>query len=207
MSERGRLLTLEGIEGAGKSTAAAFLVDALAEAGVTVVRTREPGGTPLGESIREVLLADYDAPVPPMSELLLMFAGRAAHLAQRIEPALAAGEWVICDRFTDASYAYQGAGRGLGEAPVAALEEMVQGALRPDRVFWFDVPVETGLERVSERGRGNRFDGETVAFHETVREAYRARAQADPERYVRIDAAAEPATVERQLEQALTELL
>lgn len=131
MAERGRLLTLEGTEGAGKSTAAGFIADRLASAGLSVVRTREPGGTPAGEAIRQVLLDDHGQPMPPMSELLLMFAGRAAHLSEKIEPALAAGQWVLCDRFTDASYAYQGGGRGLDSANVAMLEDMVQGTLRP----------------------------------------------------------------------------
>lgn len=206
MSQRGRLLTLEGTEGSGKSTAAAFIANTLSEAGVSVVQTREPGGTPLGEGIRELLMAEHGQPMPAMSELLLMFAGRAAHLRQKIEPALAAGQWVLCDRFTDASYAYQGAGRGLDPSHIAALEDLVQGALRPDRVFWFDVPVETGLARVRTRGTGNRFDNEALVFHEAVRAAYRARAEADPGRYVRIDAAAEPAAVKQQLSRALAAL-
>lgn len=207
MSARGKLLTLEGIEGAGKTTAAAWLADTIAAAGMPVIRTREPGGTALGESVRSVLLEAYEQPTPALSELLLMFAARAAHLEQRIEPALAAGSWVVCDRFTDASYAYQGAARGLGTAPVAALEDLVQGPLRPDRVFWFDLPVDTGLARVSGRGGGNRFDTESRAFHEAVRAAYRERAQAHPERYVRIDAVAEPESVQHQLRRALDQLL
>lgn len=207
MKNRGKLLTLEGIEGAGKSTAAAFIERTLADAGLSVMRTREPGGTPLGEEIRGVLLADHDRPMPAMSELLLMFAARAAHLAQRIEPALAAGEWVICDRFTDSSYAYQAAGRELGDTAVATLETLVQGELRPDRVFWFDVPVETGLQRARSRGPGNRFDDETVIFHERVRAAYQARADRDPARYVRIDADVPEAEVRRQLADALEALL
>lgn len=200
-------MTLEGIEGAGKSTAATHLVNALSAAGVGVVQTREPGGTPLGESIRDVLLADHGAPMPAMSELLLMFASRAAHLAQTIEPALAAGDWVLCDRFTDASYAYQGAGRGLGDEPVSTLEDLVQGPVRPDLVLWFDLPVATGLERVRDRGATNRFDSETLAFHEAVRAAYSQRAAADPARYVRIDAAAEPVDVEQQISTAIRGLL
>lgn len=207
MEQRGKLITLEGTEGAGKTTAAAFLEDALTDAGISVLRTREPGGTPLGEAIRDVLLADHGQPMPPMSELLLMFAGRAAHLQQKIEPALAAGQWVLCDRFTDASYAYQGAGRGLGMAEVATLEDLVQGTLRPDRVFWFDLSIETGLGRVQGREDNNRFDDEAVAFHETVRAAYRSRAEQDPHRYVRIDAEAGQAQVEQQLLTALGELL
>lgn len=205
-TKRGKLLTLEGTEGAGKSTAAAWLVPALQAAGITVVHTREPGGTALGEAIREVLLADHGQPMPAMSELLLMFASRAAHLSQIIEPALAAGQWVVCDRFTDASYAYQGAGRGLGAPAVAALEQLVQDTLRPDRVFWFDLPVAIGLERVRSRGVSNRFDGEELRFHETVRAAYADRAGAEPERYVRIDATADPAGVQRQLQTALDAL-
>lgn len=207
MTQRGKLLALEGTEGAGKSTAAVVLAQALRQAGIAVVCTREPGGTALGESLREVLLRDHGRPMPAISELLLMFASRAAHISEKIEPALAAGQWVICDRFTDASYAYQGAGRGLGAASVALLENLVQGELRPDRVFWFDLPVATGLQRVRSRGVANRFDAEEVAFHAAVRAAYAERAAAQPARYVRIDAAADPTAVQRQLQQALAPLL
>ncbi|MGH8561874.1 MAG: dTMP kinase, partial [Nevskiales bacterium] len=136
--KRGKFITLEGIEGAGKSTQAPYIVEFIRAAGHTVEQTREPGGTPLAESIRGVLLDKNSHGMPDTTELLLMFAARAAHLTQRIQPALRRGAWVICDRFTDASYAYQSAGRGLPERHVAALERIVQGRLRPDLVLVFD---------------------------------------------------------------------
>lgn len=203
----GRLIAFEGGEGAGKSTQIAFAAEWLRARGQTVRTTREPGGTALGEALRGVLMQDYDARVPPMSELLIIFAARAAHLAQVIEPALARGEWVLTDRFTDASYAYQGAARGLGDESVATLERLVQGERRPDRVLLFDIDVAQGLERADRRGEGNRFDREAAAFHETVRSAYLARAHAAPARYRVLDAAAERADVQRQIEAVLAEMV
>lgn len=199
----GRLFTFEGGEGAGKSTQIGELADYLRDTGYTVTTTREPGGTRVGEAIRAVLMGEYDAPMPAMSELLLMFAARAAHLAEVIEPALAAGEIVLCDRFTEASFAYQGAARGLGEAAVATLERLVQGERRPDGVLLLDLPVAQGLARARGRGAGNRFDHETVAFHERVRASYLARARANPGRYAVIDATAAPAAVGRAVIQAV----
>lgn len=201
--DEGRLITLEGGEGAGKSSQIETVAEILRARGHDVVVTREPGGTPLGEAIRGVLMNEYDIPMPAMSELLLMFAARAAHLAQVIEPALARGAWVVCDRFTDASYAYQGAARGLGAASVATLEQLVQRERRPDHVLLFDTPVETGLARAGKRGQGNRFDREALVFHERVRAAYRARATADPERYVIVDAAQPMADVRAALERVV----
>lgn len=199
----GRFITLEGGEGAGKSSQIAPLAAALEADGHTVCVTREPGGTALGEAVRGVLMQEYADSMPAMSELLLMFAARAAHLQQVIEPALARGEWVLCDRFTDASYAYQGDARGLGAKAVATLEHLVQGARRPDRVLLFDLPVTVGLERATQRGQGNRFDRETLAFHEAVRRGYHARAAADPERYRVIDAAQSVERVQQVLQQAV----
>lgn len=203
----GKLITLEGGEGAGKSTQLPAIADWLQAHGIEAVTTREPGGTQLGEAVRAVLMADYDRPMPAMSELLLMFAARAAHLEQVIEPALARGAWVISDRFTDASYAYQGAARGLGEAPVAMLEQLVQGRRRPDRVLLFDIAIEKGLARRQGQGKENRFDAEDHAFHEAVAQAYRARAGSAPERYAVIDAAASPAAVFEQITSSLATLL
>lgn len=199
----GRLITLEGGEGAGKSSQLAALSQSLREQGKTVCVTREPGGTQLGEAVRSVLMGEYDAPMPPMSELLLMFAARAAHLAQVIEPSLARGEWVLCDRFTDASYAYQGTARGLGQDTVAILETLVQGERRPDRVLLLDLPVEQGLARASSRGQGNRFDRETLAFHEAVRRGYHERAEAEPTRYRIVDATMPAEAVQDALQQSL----
>jgi dTMP kinase len=202
-----RFIAFEGGEGAGKSTQIAAVAAMLEAAGHDVVCTREPGGTALGEAIRGVLMGEYDTPMPPMSELLLVFAARAAHLNEVIEPALSRGAWVLTDRFTDASYAYQGAARGLGSETVAALETLVQGERRPDRVLLFDLPVDQGLARAGKRGEGNRFDRETLVFHETVRAAYLARAKAQPARYRVIDAGENPDAVRRHIEQALADLI
>lgn len=203
----GRFITLEGGEGAGKTTQMAAIGQWLAARGIEAVPTREPGGTQLGEAIRGILMGEYDEPTPATAELLLMFAARAAHLEQVIEPALARGAWVISDRFTDASYAYQGAARGLGAEPVAALERLVQGERRPDRVLLFDLSAETGLARRGRQGHANRFDQEAPAFHQAVTEAYRERARAHPECYVVIDAAGTRADVFAQIETALRALL
>lgn len=203
----GRFITLEGGEGAGKSSNIGFLRGLISESGHRVVTTREPGGTPLAEDIRALLLAERSEPMPDMTELLLMFAARSAHLAQKIKPALADGTWVVCDRFTDASYVYQGAARGMGNEPVALLENLVQERLRPDRVLLFDLPVEVGLERAGKRGAGNRFDHEKVTFHEQVRAAYLARAAEHPGRYSVINAGVEPAQVQAQIRSALADWL
>ncbi|MES1934156.1 thymidylate kinase [Salinisphaera shabanensis T35B1] len=202
-----RFIAFEGGEGAGKSTQIEAVADLLRAAGHEVVCTREPGGTALGEAIRGVLMNDYDRPMPAMSELLLVFAARAAHLAEVIEPALARGAWVLTDRFTDASYAYQGAARGLGDDAIATLETLVQGERRPDRVLLFDLPVAQGLARAGKRGEGNRFDRETLAFHEQVRAAYLARADLMPERYRVVDASDDMDGVRVQIERALADLV
>ena len=184
----GRFITIEGGEGAGKSTAQAYLAERLAERGIAVLQTREPGGTPLAEAIRQTLLStDGEHPVE-MAELLLVFAARAQHLAKVIEPALAAGQWVICDRFTDATYAYQGAARGLSADLIAQLETLVQGERRPDTVVVMDLSPEVGMTRAKQRGELDRFEREKPAFYSQVRNAYLARAQADPDRYQVIDA-------------------
>ena len=184
----GRFITIEGGEGAGKSTAQAYLAERLAERGIAVLQTREPGGTPLAESIRQTLLStDGEHPVE-IAELLLVFAARAQHLAKVIEPALAAGQWVICDRFTDATYAYQGAARGLSADLIAQLETLVQGERRPDTVVVMDLSPEVGMTRAKQRGELDRFEREKPAFYSQVRNAYLARAQADPDRYQVIDA-------------------
>ena len=185
----GRFITIEGGEGAGKSTAQAFLAEKLAAKGITVLQTREPGGTPLAEAIRRNLLSvEGEAPVE-MAELLLVFAARAQHLAKVIEPALARDEWVLCDRFTDATYAYQGAGRGMSVEQINKLEELVQGDRRPDTVVLMDMPPEIGLQRAKARGTLDRFEQEAQAFFERVREGYLHRAKVDSERYVIVDAA------------------
>ncbi|MFT0865767.1 dTMP kinase [Pseudomonas sp. CAM1A] len=185
----GLFITLEGPEGAGKSTNREYLAARLREQGVDVVMTREPGGTPLAERIRELLLAPSEERMAVDTELLLMFAARAQHLAEVIRPALARGAVVLCDRFTDATYAYQGGGRGLSVERIAILESFVQGELRPDLTLVFDLPVEVGLARAAARGRLDRFEQEGQAFFEAVRQAYLQRAGQQPQRYRLLDAA------------------
>ncbi|HTO19248.1 MAG TPA: dTMP kinase [Pseudomonas sp.] len=203
----GLFITLEGPEGAGKTTNREFLAERLRAAGRETLLTREPGGTPLAERIRELLLAPSDEPMASDTELLLMFAARAQHLDQVIRPALAAGKVVLCDRFTDATYAYQGGGRGLSEARIAVLEDFVQGTLRPDLTLVFDLPVEVGLARAAARGRLDRFEQEGRAFFESVRQTYLRRAAGDPQRYRIIDAGQPLSDVQCQLERLLPELL
>jgi dTMP kinase len=191
MSTAGRFVTLEGIEGVGKSTQVARLSEALKTLGVAHVVTREPGGTPLAESIRDVVLTAREETLPPMAELLLMFAARAVHLANHVEPNLRAGRWVICDRFTDATYAYQGGGRELRMDTIGALESMVLGTLRPHLTLLLDAPVEHALARARRRNAGSpedRFERERSEFFERVRNVYRARAAAEPDRIALIDA-------------------
>jgi dTMP kinase len=186
---RGRFITVEGIEGAGKSTQIDRLHRRLHEQGAEVLVTREPGGTPLGERLRGLLLDPEVGTMAAETELLLIFAARAEHLRTVIEPALARGIWVLCDRFTDASFAYQGAGRRLGADRVAVLETWLQGDLRPDLVLLFDVPAEVGLERALTRGKRDRIEGEELAFFERARAAYLERARSNPQRYRVIDGA------------------
>jgi dTMP kinase len=171
---RGKFITFEGIDGAGKSTHIATVVELLRARGLDVVATREPGGTPLGERLRELLLHE---PMHPETEALLMFAARREHLARVIEPALSNGVWVVCDRFSDATYAYQGGGRGLDKARFASLEHWVHGHLQPDLTFLFDLPPEVAGERIARQGRAlDKFERERADFHERVRRAYLERA-------------------------------
>ena len=203
----GLFITLEGPEGAGKSTNREYLAERLREQGVDVLLTREPGGTPLAERIRELLLAPSDEPMAADTELLLVFAARAQHLQQVIRPALARGCVVLCDRFTDATYAYQGGGRGLSTARIAQLERFVQGELRPDLTLIFDLPVEVGLARAAARGRLDRFEQEQRSFFESVRHAYLARAEQSPQRYRVLDAGQSLAQVQADIDALLPSLL
>jgi len=203
----GLFITLEGPEGAGKSTNREYLAARLREQGIDVLLTREPGGTPLAERVRELLLAPSDEPMAKDTELLLVFAARAQHLAQVIVPALERGAVVLCDRFTDATYAYQGGGRGLDVARIAQLETFVQGALRPDLTLVFDLPVEVGLSRAAARGRLDRFEQEGRSFFEAVRATYLQRAEAAPARYRILDAAQSLEAVQRDLDALLPQLL
>ncbi|GBL58142.1 MULTISPECIES: dTMP kinase [Pseudomonas] len=203
----GLFVTLEGPEGAGKTTNREYLAERLRERGVEVQLTREPGGTPLAERIRDLLLAPSDEPMAVDTELLLMFAARAQHIAQVIRPALARGAVVLCDRFTDATYAYQGGGRGLPESRIAELERFVQGDLRPDLTLVFDLPVEVGLARAAARGRLDRFEQEGREFFEAVRQTYLRRAADEPRRYHVLDAAQPLARVQADIEALLPNLL
>jgi dTMP kinase len=192
VSAPGRFITLEGIEGVGKSTQVARLSAALKERGIEHVVTREPGGTPLAEKIRQLVLQSNGEVVPPSAELLLMFAARAVHLNNLIQPSLKAGRWVLCDRFTDATYAYQGGGRGMDPADIVRLEAMVQGTLRPDLTLLLEAPIGQSLQRARKRNADtptDRFEAERTEFFERVAAAYRARAESQPQRVVRIDAA------------------
>ncbi|MBS1221295.1 MAG: tmk [Proteobacteria bacterium] len=179
----GCFVTVEGGEGAGKTTQLAFMRAYLEQAGRRVTLTREPGGTPLGEEIRALLLGHRHDGMALATETLLMFAARAEHLERVIRPALATGHWVLCDRFTDATYAYQGGGRGLPAQRIAILEDWAQGTLRPDLTLVFDLPVEMGLERVGRRGAADRFEREEKAFFERIRAVYLDRARRHPDRY------------------------
>lgn len=203
----GRFITLEGGEGAGKSSNLEWLAERLRQAGVAVTVTREPGGTELAERIRAVLLDPGPEPMADTTELLLVFAARAQHLAARIRPALARGDWVLCDRFMDATWAYQGAGRGLDRDAIAALESLVLEGLSPDRTLLFDVPVDQGMARAGKRSSPDRIEREELAFFERVRQCYLDRAAAEPERFRLIDAGADLGAVRAQLETHLQEML
>ncbi|UYG08915.1 dTMP kinase [Halomonas sp. M4R1S46] len=205
MSSRGRFITLEGGEGVGKSTNLAWVAEHLEARGLEVVRTREPGGTPRAEAIRGLLLDPAtDEPLDDDAELLLVFAARAQHLARLVRPALARGAWVVCDRFTDATFAYQGGGRGIAAERIAELEAFVQQGLQPDLTLLLDMPMDAAQRRLEGRldrdgGERDRFERERAAFFEAVRQAYLARAAAAPERMVVVDADRSLAAVQADL--------
>lgn len=206
----GRFITLEGIEGAGKSTVTKFVRESLEARGIKVVATREPGGTPLAERVRSLVLDRQGEPITPSTETLLMFAARGLHLENLIRPALARGEWVICDRFTDATRAYQGAGRGVRVEWIEQLAAEVQRGLKPDCTLLLDLPVEKGLERVRLRSGPtptDRFEEEPAKFFERVREAYLEIARAEPKRVRIVDASVSVAEVQRQVAAVLESLV
>lgn len=203
MTSRGRFITLEGVDGAGKSTHTVWIADFLRGQGVDVVSTREPGGTPLGEKLRALVLTDT---MGLDTETLLMFAARCEHARQVIEPALARGAWVVCDRYTDATYAYQGGGRGLGAARIAVLEDWMQAG-QPDRTWLFDVPLDVARARLADAREPDRFEREGAAFFERTREAYHARAKADPGRIHIVDSTQSIERIRTELEAGLRELL
>ncbi|HEV8330074.1 MAG TPA: dTMP kinase [Steroidobacteraceae bacterium] len=201
MITRGKFITIEGSEGVGKTTQIAALRDSLQERGLEVVVTREPGGTPRAERIRELLLTPTDEPMPMTCELLLMFAARATHIENLIRPALERGAWVVCDRFTDATYAYQGDGRGVRREEIANLERYVQAELRPDLTLLLDAPIEIGAARAAARdgGTGDRFAQERQDFFERVRNSYLERARSQPGRFAVIDATADRESVQQAI--------
>ncbi|GAB4357597.1 MAG: dTMP kinase [Gammaproteobacteria bacterium] len=203
----GKFITVEGGEGAGKTTNLKVIETCLREAGIEVVMTREPGGTYLGEEIRNLLLEKREEAMSPAAELLLIFAARAEHLAKVIRPALNRGQWVVCDRFTDATYAYQGGGREMGFELIAELEQSVQGELRPDATLVFDVPVSVGLERAGRRSEADRFEQEGASFFERVRETYLRRAAEHPERYRVIEAGRTLPEVQGEVREVVERLL
>ena len=221
----GRFLSIEGVDGAGKSTQLPAIMRWLHGMGVRTLATREPGGTPLGESLRAVLLDPRYTGMSPVAELLVMFAARAEHLAKVIAPAIEEGAWVLCERFTDATFAYQGGGRDVDPARIAALEETVQGEIRPDLVLVLDLPAETGLARATRRrlataaspetqteagvgaGVADRFERENVEFFRRVRETYLERARGRPQHYAVIDASADAATVTERMIREISERL
>jgi dTMP kinase len=204
---RGKFITLEGGEGVGKTTNLAFLKDYLKQHKIPVVVTREPGGTVLAEKIRHLLLDKGSEIISEQTELLLIFAARAQHIKHVIEPALAKGEWVLCDRFTDATYAYQGGGRNMRITTIEWLENLVQGNLRPDLTVLLDAPVEMGIERARKRGAFDRFESEQISFFEHVRRAYLLQAELHPERIKLIKANRSLADVQSSLIDVLHPLL
>ena len=202
-TDHARFITIEGVEGVGKSTNIRFITKLLQEACIEHVVTREPGGTAIAELIRQLLLAHHAENICEMTELLLVFAARAQHIEHVIKPALAAGKWVVCDRFTDATYAYQGGGRGLDTSVIDQLAAMVQGSLHPDLTLILDLPPQTGLQRASARGDLDRFEQEQLSFFERVRTAYLEVAAREPQRCAVIDAGLPLEQVQAGIRQAL----
>ncbi|RBP48412.1 dTMP kinase [Arenicella xantha] len=196
---RGRFITVEGQDGAGKSTNIAVIQRVLEERDIGFVLSREPGGTRFGERVRDMLLNSHDDEIGDVAELLVIFAARAQHLQEVIEPALAAGRWVLCDRFTDATYAYQGGGRQMDVSMISSLENLVQRELRPDLTLLLDVPVEVGETRADKRSEPDRFEQQKQAFKRNVRACYLDRANAEPARFSVIDASQTFVQVERDV--------
>ncbi len=207
MIMQAQFITVEGGEGVGKSSNIAFILSYLKDKGIDVVSTREPGGTELSEKIRDVLLDAKNKSMVSDTELLLMFAARAQHLAVLIKPSLKKGKWVLCDRFTDATYAYQGGGRGIPMQRIAILEDWVQGELRPDLTILLDLPVEIGMQRASERSAPDRIEQEKNNFFEAVRQSYLKMAADSPQRYRVIDASQTLEQVQKDIAAVLDEYI
>ena len=203
----GRFVTVEGLEGAGKTTCLEYVRDWLRRRSIEPVMTREPGGTALGEDVRSLLLSHRHDGMSAEAETLLVFAARAEHLAKVIRPALTAGSWVVCDRFTDATYAYQGGGRRLGAERIATLEQWTQGELRPDLTLFLDVSIDQGLERAAQRGELDRFESEKRDFFHCTRNAYLALCEQEPERIKRLDASQSIEGVQAALDRVLEEFM
>jgi len=204
---KGQFLSLEGVEGVGKTTNLNFIAEYLEQAGKTVVTSREPGGTRIAESIRGLLLDHNDEKLSNEAELLLMFAARAQHLQHVIKPALEAGHWVVCDRFTDATYAYQGGGRNFEMNDIAWIESFVQKGLTPDKTILLDLDVELGLKRAASRSVPDRFESEQKIFFEKVRAVYLQRAKAEPNRFCLVDASESVVQVQKSIAKHLDKLL
>jgi len=203
----GKFIVLEGVEGVGKSTNMEFIQRTLKAKGIDFEASREPGGTPLAEEVRRLLLEPREETMDNLAELLLVFAARAQHLAQKIKPVLRSGRWLVCDRFTDATYAYQGGGRDMDRQTILQLEKLVQGALRPDLVLLLDLPVSVGLARAKKRSDLDRFEQEQESFFEAVRNAYLERAEQNPSRYRIVDASLPLADVQAQIEGYLDDFI
>ena len=206
-SNRALFITFEGVEGAGKTTNIEYIADIIKASGQEYVLTREPGGTVLGEKVRELLISKDLPEMHQDTELLLMFAARAEHVQKVILPALKKGVWVLCDRFTDASYAYQGAGRGINSNSIQVLENLVQGSLRPDITFLFDLSAEVGLSRAQSRGETDRFEQQHIDFFNRVREEYLNIAKQDVNRFRIVNAEHELATVQKQIDGYLEQII
>jgi dTMP kinase len=204
--DRGKFITVEGIEGVGKSTNIDFLSALIEEKGHSVLRTREPGGTPMAERIRELLLGHDEETMTDIAELLLFFAARSLHIHNAIKPALRAGQWVVCDRFTDASRAYQGNGRGLSEETINTLADWVQEDLKPDLTILLDAPAEIGMSRAGRRGAADRLETEKTEFDARVRDGYLALAESEPERFAIIDASRPLAQVQAAISDNMARL-
>lgn len=205
--DRGKFITVEGIEGVGKSTNIDFLSSLIEAKGLSVVRTREPGGTPIAERIRALLLEHGEETMTDIAELLLFFAARSLHIHNSIKPALQTGQWVVCDRFTDASRAYQGSGRGFNQDTINTLADWVQEGLQPDLTILLDAPAEIGMDRAGRRGAADRLEIEKTEFYARVREGYLALAESEPERFAIIDASQTLDDVQAAIGEKLVELL
>lgn len=206
-NNKGLFITFEGVEGAGKTTNIQFIAEQIKAAGYEIVLTREPGGTELSEAIRELLISKEYPEMHITTELLLMFAARSEHLNKKILPAIESGKWVLCDRFTDATFAYQGGGRGISENTISTLEKLVQGSLKPDYTFLFDLNAEIGLSRAQNRGETDRFEQQHIDFFNRVRTKYLEMAQSNSKRYRIVNAEHDLATVQTQIRQLLTEII